>query len=52
MYSKPLRARTLNARVGIERFISQDIWARNKRVLLDLYLAHEEAKDSNDPYEV
>ncbi len=40
MYSKPLRAKTLNDMVKIERFIPEDIWAKNKRLLLDLYLSY------------
>lgn len=52
MYSKPLRAKTLNNLVKIQRFIPEEIWMRNKRVLLDLYLSYEQSKDSTDPYEV
>jgi hypothetical protein len=52
MYSKPLRAKTLNDLYKIERFIPEEVWAKNKRLLLDLYLGYEESKDSTDPYEM
>jgi len=40
MYSKPLRAKTLNDLVKIERFIPEDVWALNKKILMDLYLSY------------
>ena len=41
----------MNKRHKIERFIKEDIWAKHRKPLLDLFLAYEEAKDSSDPYE-
>lgn len=38
MYSKPLRAKTLNNIVKIQRFIPEEIWNKNKKILMDLYL--------------
>ena len=51
MYSRSIRAATLNKCRKMERFIPETLWLKNKRTLLDLFLSFEEAKDSSDPFE-
>lgn len=51
LYSKSIRANTMNSSLKIERFIDPKIWNRSKTQILELFLLYEETSDTTDPFE-
>lgn len=51
LYSRSLRASTLNSRIQVERFLPPRTWTQYGSRILDYLLYFEELKDSTDAYD-
>ena len=52
LYSRSIRAATLDAEIRTQRFVDEALWLQQRENILNYLLYYEELKDSSDNYDV